>query len=415
MGRGDLVGIARETQAICEAGRYAPDARAFTLINQDGSRPPRADVEFPPAKAKLIPPDMLADLEVTRPGPTRTLTLTAESTLAATHRLASESDGVVVLNFASARNIGGGWLDGANAQEESLCRASSLAASLETQPGFYKANRAHPSAVYTDLTIVSRGVTFFRDDAGTLLGKPTTATVITCPAPNAGALLGTVARVYGDSASARAEREAPQKDEVREALRRRARNIVLIASNLGCKHLILGAWGCGVFRNEPEEVAKAFKLALAEIDVGHAVFAILGPDGLVHEIFRQVLSIPSEGNVTVFVSGHLTVSDAEFAEHYVPALERALAAGASFVVGDARGADQMAQRWLSEHGAAKVTVFHMFESPRCNEGGFPLRGGYCSDDERDAAMTTASTEDLAWVRPGREKSGTAKNLARRLR
>ena len=62
MGRGDLVGIARETQAICAAGRYAPDARAFTLINQDGSRPPRADVEFPPAKAKLIPPDMLADL-----------------------------------------------------------------------------------------------------------------------------------------------------------------------------------------------------------------------------------------------------------------------------------------------------------------------------------------------------------------
>lgn len=115
----------------------------------------------------------------------------------------------------------------------------------------------------------------------------------------------------------------------------------------------------------------------------------------------------------VFVSGHLDVSDAEFAEHYAPALERALAAGAAFVVGDARGADRMAQRWLSEHRALVVVVFHMFESPRFNEGGFLLRGGFRSDDERDAAMTSASTEDLAWVRPGREKSGTAKNLARR--
>lgn len=293
MGRGDLVGISRETQAICASGRYIPDARAFSVINGDGSRPPRMDVEFPPAKSKIITPEVLADLEVTRPGPTRSLQLTTESTLAATHRLAG--DGLVVLNFASARNVGGGWLDGANAQEESLCRASSLAATLETQAGYYKANRACSTALYTDLTIVSRGVTFFRDDAGTLLGKPTVATVITCPAPNAGALLGTVSRVYGDNAAARAAREAPVRGEVREALRRRARNVVLIASHLGCKHLILGAWGCGVFRNEPEEVAEAFRLALAEIDVGAAVFAILGPDGLTHEVFRQVLSIPPEG------------------------------------------------------------------------------------------------------------------------
>jgi len=54
----------------------------------------------------------------------------------------------------------------------------------------------------------------------------------------------------------------------------------------------------------------------------------------------------------------------------------------------------------------------MFEKPR-NNAGFMMRGGYTSDNSRDKAMTTESNADIAWVRPGREKSGTAKNLKRR--
>ena len=122
-----------------------------------------------------------------------------------------------------------------------------------------------------------------------------------------------------------------------------------------------------------------------------------------------------------FISGHLDLTEAEFEQHYVPLLEAANDAeddyGPSrFVVGDARGADALAQKWLSEHllsGDPVVTVFHMFESPRNHLHSFPLRGGFTSDKERDEAMTVASTHDIAWVRPGREKSGTAKNLARR--
>lgn len=114
-----------------------------------------------------------------------------------------------------------------------------------------------------------------------------------------------------------------------------------------------------------------------------------------------------------FISGHLDLNLAEFEEHYEDLLWEAHEGGASFVVGDAKGADSMAQQFLAAAGCRKVIVFHMFEAPRNNVGHFPTKGGYSSDKERDAAMTAASDSDIAWVRIGREKSGTAKNLKRR--
>ena len=113
----------------------------------------------------------------------------------------------------------------------------------------------------------------------------------------------------------------------------------------------------------------------------------------------------------VFVSGHLRITAEEFAQHYQPRLEFHIANGDVFVLGEAPGVDSLAQQFLKSRGAS-VTVFHMFEKPRFNAG-FPTKGGYQSDDERDAAMTAASDADVAWVRPGREKSGTARNLERR--
>lgn len=144
---------------------------------------------------------------------------------------------------------------------------------------------------------------------------------------------------------------------------------------------------------------------------------------------------------TFFVSGHMDLTKEEFAEHYEPRIRAAHAAGASFVVGDAHGCDFMAQRLLASlelgqpKDAGRVRVFHMLERPRHSfgsgygsrdpnlpkdswsgrRGGFPLVGGFSSDEERDAAMTAASDDDIAWVRPVKDKrhSGTAKNLARR--
>jgi hypothetical protein len=78
------------------------------------------------------------------------------------------------------------------------------------------------------------------------------------------------------------------------------------------------------------------------------------------------------------VSGHLDLSEEEFARHYAPRIVEAVARGCSFVVGDARGADLLFQRHAQAQGL-EVTVFHMFAGPRNNVGGFPAVGGFTSD------------------------------------
>jgi hypothetical protein len=113
-----------------------------------------------------------------------------------------------------------------------------------------------------------------------------------------------------------------------------------------------------------------------------------------------------------FISGHLDLTEHEFNTHYVPLMDTVLKENGTFILGDAAGADKRAMEYLWGK-TTNVTVYHMFDSPRHNPG-FPTQGGYLSDTTRDTAMTQHSVGDIAWVRPGREKSGTAKNLVRRL-
>ncbi|OZG72196.1 hypothetical protein BTA51_17775 [Hahella sp. CCB-MM4] len=121
----------------------------------------------------------------------------------------------------------------------------------------------------------------------------------------------------------------------------------------------------------------------------------------------------NSSSIINFISGHLDLSHDEFNEHYRPVIDIAIEQNQSFVVGDARGADTLAQQYLKGKTTA-VTVYHMFSDPR-NNVGFNTKGGFQSDNERDKQMTLDSTQDIAWVRPGREKSGTQRNLARRIR
>lgn len=116
----------------------------------------------------------------------------------------------------------------------------------------------------------------------------------------------------------------------------------------------------------------------------------------------------------LFVSGHRDLLPAEFGQHYVPKLDAAIAEGHCFVVGDAPGADAMAQAYLAHRvSPERVTVYHAGRRPcHCAEG-FAVRGGYANQAAKDAAMTAVSDDDIAWVRLGRETSGTACNLARR--
>ena len=120
-------------------------------------------------------------------------------------------------------------------------------------------------------------------------------------------------------------------------------------------------------------------------------------------------------NKIAYISGHLNITDKEFEEHYVPQLDEAIARNCIFVVCDAKGVDLKSQKYLLEknYPTEKVIVYHMFDEPR-NNLGFPTRGGYQNDTERDCFATITSEFDILWVRPGKENSGTAENKKRRI-
>lgn len=160
---------------------------------------------------------------------------------------------VGVLNFASAKHPGGGFLRGAMAQEESIARVSTLYASLCSQPDFYNHNLSVKTSLYTDYIIYSENVTVFKDDDGNPLMVPYNIDVITSPAPNVGAI----------------EKYEPHNlPKVYSVMENRIRKIIKIAilNNIDC--LVLGAFGCGVFKNKMEDVAKIFSEIL--IDEGFA-------------------------------------------------------------------------------------------------------------------------------------------------
>ncbi len=115
-----------------------------------------------------------------------------------------------------------------------------------------------------------------------------------------------------------------------------------------------------------------------------------------------------------FVSGHLDLTSEEFSMFYQPILEIYIDMGWQFVVGDANGADYMTQLFLANHPKKpNFTIYHMLTGPRFAVDCAPRIGGFENDEQRDEAMTAGSDVDIAWVRPGRERSGTSKNIRRR--
>ncbi|MCX5010410.1 TIGR02452 family protein [Streptomyces sp. NBC_00555] len=201
--------------------------------------------------------------------------VTGESSTVAARRLAAEGGPVAVLNFASARNPGGGYVRGAKAQEEALCRASALYETLLQAPEYYEIHRAERSTFYTDRVIHSPGVPVFRDDRGELLETPFQVGFLTSPAPNAGTI----------------RRQEPERAaEIPGALVRRAGLVLEVAALHGYRRLVLGAWGCGVFQNDPAVVAEAFRGLLADRFAGvfdRVVFGILDRKPETREAFER--------------------------------------------------------------------------------------------------------------------------------
>ena len=161
----------------------------------------------------------------------------------------------LVMSFANALHPGGGFKMGSNAQEESLCRASTLYESISSEKGklMYDFNTNHPSKVWSDFMMISPNVCVFRNREGELLAKPYVVGVITVPAPNRA---GPAFRL--------------PKKKTAEAMEQRLRIMLSVAYLNNYRNLVLGAWGCGVFRNEAKDVAEHFRKVL--IDEGYAKY-----------------------------------------------------------------------------------------------------------------------------------------------
>ena len=170
----------------------------------------------------------------------------------------------LVMNFANAHNPGGGFLMGATAQEESLCRCSTLYLSINSRKAgeMYRYNNSHPNSVESDYMLISPKVAVFRDENYNLT-EPVMMGVVTVPAPNrrGAAML------------------ASQK-LIEDTFRRRIRIMLLAAAKYQYKDLILGAWGCGAFGNSAEKVAGYFKEIIVTEEYGKCFesicFAIYG-------------------------------------------------------------------------------------------------------------------------------------------
>lgn len=119
-----------------------------------------------------------------------------------------------------------------------------------------------------------------------------------------------------------------------------------------------------------------------------------------------------ENKKVAHICGHLDLTQEEFYEHYKSKIDEIINKDHNIIVGDAKGADLMSQQYLKELEYNYVIIFHMFDEPRNNVGPFAQLGGFESDKERDDEMISKSNYSVGWVRPGKEKSWTAKHLKR---
>lgn len=170
----------------------------------------------------------------------------------------------LVMNFANAHQPGGAFRMGATAQEEALCRNSTLYASLTSDKAseMYQYNRRHLSPTDSDYMLLSPEVCVFRDVQCDLLEVPYMVSVITLPAPNK-----------------RGAAMLISQKKIDMVMKRRIRIMLGIAAENNYQSLVLGAWGCGAFGHDARRVAGYFKEILVDEQYEeyfeNVVFAIL--------------------------------------------------------------------------------------------------------------------------------------------
>lgn len=211
--------------------------------------------------AEFISSESLDNIQIEKVGSCKDIELCADSTVDTAWRMSEkyEDKTIGILNFASSYNPGGGFMKGSMAQEEALCHASTLYVQLLGCEKLYKENKRAHSKTYTDNMAFSK-TQFFMDSTGTCRPKPITCDVVTSAAVNLNA-----ARRFRGS-------------DIKVIMKRRMTKVIKLFASKGTKVLILGAFGCGVFGNDPNMIAHIWKDILDDYggQFDKIVFSILG-------------------------------------------------------------------------------------------------------------------------------------------
>ena len=180
----------------------------------------------------------------------------------------------LVLNFANPVHPGGGVRTGARAQEEDLCRRSSLLLSLESADAarYYDYNRSIDDYMSSDAMIFTPKVEVMRGSDGALLDDTFVVSVLTCAAP-----------------MLRFGKGVLSENDYRELLYRRICAMLKCAVHFGYEAVVLGAWGCGAFHNDASVVSdlfhKALRNGICPPDTKH--YLGCGPWIKTHDVFSR--------------------------------------------------------------------------------------------------------------------------------
>lgn len=268
----DTMRLCRENDELSESIKYSQESTKYY-----------APDEYPERKA--------AEIRRTE------VNVTAERTLAAAKRLSEKHSGkrIAVLNFASATNPGGGVTKGSSAQEEALCRCSTLYPCLKTNElygQFYSMHKALHDTRYTDACIYTPGIVPIKSDTAFPQTVPESewfrVDVITCAAPNLRE------KPYNSMNPGHGTPVKLTPAELLELHIKRGRHILDIAAANGADVVVLGAFGCGAFRNDPNIVARAYREILLSYSsvFDEIVFAVYcsPKDTGNYDTFKRVLN-----------------------------------------------------------------------------------------------------------------------------
>lgn len=261
-----------ETVQALESGGYShKDQTGTTWVDW------AADVENAKREKISIPPNFILPSPKNPKFDLVEITVTNSQTISGLRLLTGMGYKTLALNFANATTAGGGFIGGSRAQEETLCRQSALFATLIGDDMYTWHRENDKWAEGSDWAILSPNVPFYREEFSETLPSTWLGDVLTCAAPKAG-------RVGEDVATALMES--------------RIRRVFEIAAAYEYTALVLGAWGCGAFHNDPTAIAKIFRKNITDPRFAgrfaHIHFCITdwSPNRRFLGPFRDVLCVP---------------------------------------------------------------------------------------------------------------------------